>query len=284
MVNWEEIGLNSEEKSLLQDCCRIMRKNCLLMARAAGNEGFHFGASLSIIEIVAILYLKVMKIGGDLFQAEKRDRFILSKGHGVPAVYAVLERMNILTEKDLMTFKGDETSLSGHPSKNEKLGIEFSSGSLGQGLAFGVGVAMALKKKQNYQSKVYVLVGDGECNEGAIWEAALSAAKYQLDNLVVIVDRNHLQYDGETECVLPMNSLEDKWQAFGWDVSTIDGHDLEAVYDGLKKGSSRPHVIIADTIKGKGISFMENNAAWHYGVMTKEQDRQAWKEVVGNED
>lgn len=196
-----------EKKALITDCQR-MRKNCLLMAKSAGCEGFHFGATLSIIELIAVLYLKIMHIGEDLFDSEERDRFILSKGHGVPAVYAVLERIGILDEEELLSFKGKTTFLYGHPCINKRIGIEFSAGSLGQGLSFGVGKAIALKIKGNRSSKVYVLVGDGECDEGSIWEAALSAVKYELDNLTVIIDRNHLQYDGDTEDVMPIEALE----------------------------------------------------------------------------
>lgn len=275
--------MSGEEKRGLEVHCREMRKDCLRMAKAAGSEGFHFGAALSVIELVAVLYLRVMHIGKELFASEERDRFILSKGHGVPAVYAVLERMNVLSEEDLLTFKGEHTVLYGHPSRNGELGIEFSSGSLGQGLSFGVGVALALKRKGNEDARVFVLLGDGECNEGSIWEAAMAAAKYGLENLTVIVDRNHLQYDGDTEQVMPVASLEEKWKSFGWECCRIDGHDLGQIDGALRRKSSGPYVIIADTVKGKGISFMENQAEWHHGMMTAEQEKQAWKEVAGDE-
>ena len=276
--------MTAEERKKLEWHCHEMRKDCLSMAKAAGSEGFHFGASLSIIELVAVLYLKVMHIGEEMFQQEERDRFILSKGHGVPAIYAVMERMGILTKEDLLSFKGEKTVLYGHPCKNTELGIEFSAGSLGQGLSYGVGKALALKWKKNKESKVYVVLGDGECDEGAVWEAALSAVKYNLDNLVVIVDRNYLQYDGNTEEVMPIELLELKWKAFGWDVSGIDGHNVEEIYVSLEKQHSRPRAIIADTVKGKGISFMENAAEWHYGIMTREQEEKAWKEVFESGD
>lgn len=267
----------------LQKVCRDMRKDCLIMAKAAGNQGFHFGATLSIIEIVAVLYLEVMNIGKDLFQEESRDRFILSKGHGVPAIYAALKQMNIISEKDLETFKGNDTVLYGHPSQDKRLGIEFSSGSLGQGLSFGVGTSLALKRKKNTLSRTFVLLGDGECNEGAVWEAALAAAKYRLDNLTVIVDSNHLQYDGSTSDVMPMDSMVEIWKSFGWDAVSIDGHDIGQCFDALMKKTSKPLAVIADTVKGKGISFMENVPSWHYGVMTMEQEEQAWREVTQSE-
>ncbi len=278
------LEIEAGEQNMLEGHCREMRKNCLVMAKAAGGEGFHFGASLSIIEIVAVLYLRVMQIGKHLFQSEERDRFILSKGHGVPAIYAVLERMNVLSREDLLTFKREGSDLSGHPCKNESLGIEFSSGSLGQGLSYGVGVALALRRKGNGNARVFVLLGDGECDEGSVWEAAMAAAKHGLNHLTVIVDWNHMQYDGDTEQVMPMESLEAKWKAFGWDACHVDGHDLELLEMTLGKESARPRAIIADTVKGKGISFMEHEAQWHHGMMTAAQEEQAWKEVVGDED
>lgn len=271
-----------EQENELKSICGKMRQNCLTMAKAAGSQGFHFGASMSIIELVAALYFKVMNLGEESYEA--RDRFILSKGHGVPAVYAALCCKGIIDEKELLTFKGDDTQLYGHPYKNKRLGIEFSSGSLGQGLSYGVGIGMALKRKNNSESRVFVLLGDGECNEGSVWEAALTAAKYGLDNMVAIVDRNHLQYDGDTEEIMPMESFADKWRSFGWETEEIDGNNISQCYEALIKRTSVPRVIIADTIKGKGISFMENVPGWHFGRMTAEQEKQAWTEVTQNGD
>lgn len=268
----------------LKKICQEMRKDCLIMAEAAGSQGFHFGAALSMIEITAVLYLEVMKIGKDLFYDEFRDRFILSKGHGVPAVYSVLKQMGVLSLEDLRTFKADDTILYGHPSLNKKIGIEVSSGSLGQGLSYAVGAALALRRKENTVSRVFVLLGDGECNEGSVWEAALCAAKYGLKNLTAIIDYNHLQYDGAVDQVMPMESMKEKWNSFGWETCVINGHDIEQCYEALCRQTSGPRVILADTIKGKGISFMENVPSWHHGVMTKEQAQQAWKEVAENED
>lgn len=267
----------------LERACREMRKDCLTMAESAGSRGFHFGASLSMIEITAALYLEVMRIGKDLFQDESRDRFLLSKGHGVPAVYAVLRQMGVLTDEELHTFKGDCTELYGHPSRTDRLGIEFSSGSLGQGLSFGVGVALALKRKGNSTSRVFVVLGDGECNEGSVWEAALAASKYKLDNLIAIIDYNHLQYDGSTSQVLPMDSMENKWNSFGWETDVIDGHNIEQCCLSFARKTSGPRAVIADTVKGKGISFMENVPSWHHGVLTRSQAEQAWSEVTQNE-
>lgn len=274
--------MTEKEENELTNICRRMRENCLTMARAAGDQGFHFGATMSIIEIVAVLYFKIMNLGQDMY--EQRDRFILSKGHGVPAVYSALCCKGIIEEKELLTFKGNETQLYGHPCKNKRLGIEFSSGSLGQGLSFGVGMAMALRRKNNSSSRVFVLLGDGECNEGSVWEAAMAASKYGLGNVTIIVDRNHLQYDGDTEKVMPLFLFSNKWRSFGCEVEEIDGHNLTECYNALMKRTSMPRVVIADTIKGKGISFMENVPGWHFGRMTAEQDKSAWIEVTQNGD
>ncbi|MFG6384722.1 MAG: transketolase [Lachnospiraceae bacterium] len=269
--------------NLINNACREMRKDCLIMAKAAGKQGFHFGASFSMIEIAASLYLQVMNINKNMLHDENRDRFILSKGHGVPAVYAALKQIGVLTEQDLYTFKKDETMLYGHPCKNQDLGIEFSSGSLGQGLSFAVGIALALKRKENNISRVFVVLGDGECNEGAVWEAAMTASKYHLDNLIAIIDYNHLQYDGETQNIMPMGQIEEKWKSFGWETQTIDGHKVEQCCEAFSAKSSHPKVVIADTVKGKGISFMEHIPSWHFGIMTEKEEKIAWEEIEGDE-
>lgn len=265
-----------EKQYSMVDICKNMRRDCLIMAEAAGVEGFHFGASLSMIELMAVLYFRIMNMNTS---DDERDHFILSKGHGVPALYAAMEQSGILDLHDLNTFKTDGSELSGHPCVNERLGIEFSSGSLGQGLSFAVGKALALKQRENQTSKVYVILGDGECDEGSIWEAAMTASKYCLNNLVVIIDRNHLQYDGYTEVVMPVDSLLDKWKSFGWDTREVDGHNLWMLEDALRKESSMPYIIVANTIKGKGISFMEGAAEWHHGIMSKQQKEQAYTEL-----
>ena len=172
----------------LRQMCQKMRMDCLTMAKAAGMQGFHFGAALSIIEMVAVLYKNVLVLDKDDLGNEQRDRFILSKGHGVPAIYAAWKELGLLDEQELQTFKQNETRLYGHPFRDVASGVEFSSGSLGQGLSFGVGSALGMKWKGNKNSRVYVLLGDGECDEGSVWEAAMSAAKYRLDNLVAIID------------------------------------------------------------------------------------------------
>lgn len=271
--------MDVREKDKLEKICRQMRHDCLTMGKAAGKKGFHYGATLSVIEIIAVLYMKVMNISKELLDKEDRDRFILSKGHAVPAVYAALKQLGILSEKDLTTFKSENTKLYAHPFRDPAVGIEFSSGSLGQGLSYAVGVALALKKKGNNTSKIYVVLGDGECNEGSVWEAAMMAAKHKLDNLTVVVDCNQLQYDGSTCDVMPMQDMEKRWSTFGWNAYVIDGHDIEQCYNSLSRISEKPKVVIANTIKGKGVSFMENVATWHFGTMTQQQELLAFEEV-----
>jgi len=212
------------------------------------------------------------------YKLEYRDRLILSKGHGVPAVYAGLKQLHIISEEDLDTFKSDETKLFGHPSMNEELGIEFSSGSLGQGLSLAVGSAIGLKKKNNH-ARIFVIMGDGECNEGSVWEAAASASHYQLNNITVIVDKNHLQYDGDTEAIMSMELLEDKFKSFGWETYSINGHDIQSCCKAFERKSQKPIAILAETIKGKGISFMENNAKWHHNILTEELYQKALEEL-----
>lgn len=266
-------------KAEWETLCKDMRRDCLIMADSAGSAGLHFGGSLSLIEIIAALYFGVMNINGDALDDEARDRLILSKGHGVPAIYAALHQMGVLSDQDLSLFKADETELFGHPCVNSKLGIEFSSGSLGQGLSQGVGCALALKYKGNYNSRVFVILGDGECDEGSVWEAAMAASKFKLNNLIAIVDENKIQYDGKTEDIMPLTSLEKKWKSFGWMVKTIDGHDVYECQTAFNDQHDSPMVVIAQTIKGKGITFMENDPHWHHAKLTKSQRQQAWEEL-----
>ena len=264
------------------DMCRNaskqMRIDVIRMTRHSGNIGAHIGGSLSMIEIMAVLYNGVIKFKKDDTTWEGRDRFILSKGHGVMAQYAAMKSIGLLSDDDLMTFKNNETRLYAHPSMNLQIGIEFSSGSLGQGLSLGVGTALALRKKNNYSSHVYVLVGDGECNEGQIWEAAMAASHFKLNNLTVIVDKNKLQYDGETADVMNMDNFAAKWSAFGFETLTVDGHSVEQLLVAFRTGTNKPKASIAETVKGKGVSFMENNPAWHNNRLTEDQYKQAMAE------
>lgn len=265
--DWEQIVKN-------------MRADCLKMALASGKNGMHFGGTFSMIEIAAALYLGI----GVSFEGEggyeERNRIIVSKGHGIPAVYAALKQLGKITDEEIKTFKREETELYAHPSINTRLGVEFASGSLGQGLSLGVGCALAMRHKRNNTSRVYVILGDGECNEGSVWEAALSASKYHVNQLCAIIDRNNLQYDGETSTVLPLEPLREKWIGFGWDVLEINGHDVDACCNAFLAKTDKPIVVIANTIKGKGVSFMENRPEWHFGQLTAKQFEQAWKEIM----
>lgn len=264
----------------VEEAAKRMRYRCIEMTYNAGSAGAHIGGALSLIEIMATLYLKILNVNGTNLYDESRDRLILSKGHGAMAMYAAMAEAGILSQEQLSDFKKDDSIISAHPSVNAEIGIEFSSGSLGQGLSLAVGVCLALKRKKNYSSRVYVVLGDGECNEGAVWEAAMSASQFKLDNLVAIIDCNHLQYDGACEEIMSNEPFEKRWEGFGWDVNRINGHSAEEIYTALKKENDRPYVVIADTIKGKGVSFMENNSRWHNGRLDKSQYERALQEVM----
>jgi len=249
-----------------------MRKNALDMALAAGANSSHFGSGLSIIEITATLYGAIMRYDRDNPQWSERDRFILSKGHGVLGYYTALAEAGFVPVEDLLTFEKAESYLVGHPVINREKGIEFSNGSLGMGLSLGIGVALAGKKRNN-KYKVYVLMGDGECNEGSVWEAAMAAAQFKLDNLVAVIDKNNFQLGGLNSEVMSVGDLAAKWNSFGWDVTEVDGHHVGELYDTFNKANipGRPVAIVANTIKGKGVSFAENNNAWHHAVLPKSQ-------------
>lgn len=259
---------------------REMRIDLLKMGLAAKSAGAHLGGSLSLVEVMAALYGKVLRFDPANPQTANRDRLIFSKGHGVMAQYVALKQIGVLTDEELMTYKATGSVVSAHPSVHQvRLGIDFASGSLGQGLSQGVGVALALRRKQDESSRVFVILGDGECDEGSVWEAAAAAAHYRLTSLIAIVDQNQLQYDGPTEMVLDMSDLVAKWRAFGWETILIDGHDVDAVAAACDTPRDRPLAIIAQTVKGKGVSFMENVPAWHHGVVTQKIYDQAMSEL-----
>ena len=263
----------------IREIANCMRKKSIELTYQMGNKGAHIGGGLSLIEIMAVLYMDVLKYDLTNMTDEMRDRVIFSKGHGTLALYTAMQCAGIITETELNTYKQDDSEVTAHPSVNPKWGIEFSSGSLGQGLSLAVGVALGLRRKHNNTSKVYVILGDGECDEGSIWEAAASASHYGLDNIIAIVDRNKLQYDGTTEEVLNMDPMEEKWKSFGWQVRKTDGHDIDALKDAFYVNNKKPYVILADTIKGKGVSFMENNPLWHNGRLSQKQYEQAMEEL-----
>ena len=224
-----------------------------------------------------------MKFDKKNFIDENRDRFILSKGHGCMVYYAALNILGIVSEEQLKTFEKDQTDLPGHPVKNNNLGIDFSTGSLGMGLSLGIGVAIALKRKK-LNNRVFVLLGDGECNEGSVWESALSAPNLGLNNLTVIIDHNNFQQTGSNKEIMNLDSLEKKWSSFNWKTQNIDGHNLEEIYSAVKdEEKDLPKAIIANTIKGKGFSFSENNNDWHHKIMTKSNYEEALKELKSND-
>ena len=246
-----------------------LRKKILDMSLVAGADSSHFGGALSIVEIVSVLFSDVMRLNKKDPIWDERDRFILSKGHACLAYYAALSEVGYISDEELKTFEKNDTNLLGHPVINRNLGIEFSNGSLGMGLSLGIGVCLGLKKK-SMKNQVYVVIGDGECNEGSVWEGAMSASNFELENLTAIIDHNKFQQTGTNDEIMKLNNLKDKWESFGWETIEIDGHDLEKIkYYLTKKRDKKPRAIIANTIKGKGFSFSENNNSWHHAVMTK---------------
>ncbi len=260
-----------------------VRKNILEMAFSAGASSSHFGGALSIAEIVSFLFSYKMKIDKQNPKFIDRDRFILSKGHACLAYYAALSEVGYITKEELKTFEKNNSNLLGHPIINRKLGIDFSNGSLGMGLSLGIGVAIAAKKmKKNF--KVYVVLGDGECNEGSVWEAAMAAPNLNLDNLYAIIDKNNFQQTGSNKEIMNTESLKDKWSSFGWETKELNGNNIEEIYDYFEKNENlqKPKAIIANTIKGKGFSFSENNNDWHHKVLSKSQYEKAKEEIKKN--
>ena len=258
---------------------KTIRKRILYTAFHAKENSSHFGGSLSNVEIISVLFSKFLNMKPTLNNTNDRHRFILSKGHGCLAYYAALCEYGFINEKDLENFENNNSPLLGHPVKNKIIGIDFSTGSLGMGLGLGIGVAISLKKL-NIEKKVYVLMGDGECNEGSVWEAGMSAAKFKLNNLVAIIDRNNFQQTGSNEEIMTNLNLKDKWKSFNWEVIEIDGHNISELYQAFSTNSSdKPIMIIANTIKGKGFDFSENNNDWHHQVLTKIKYEEALRQL-----
>lgn len=257
---------------------KSIRLSSLKMAFNAGKNGSHLGAGLSVVEIFAALYGKVLRYDINNREDQNRDRLIISKGHCVLSYYSALRWAGFLTDENIESFEVNGSHFHGHAMRNLKKGIEFSGGSLSMGMSFAGGIALACKKK-GLQSRIYTLVGDGECDEGLIWEAAMSAANYGLNNFYLIVDRNKLQYDGLTSDIMNQIDLAEKFNAFGFEVRVVDGHNPDILADALNRTSNSPVCVIADTIKGKGVSFMEGEKEWHHHTLTEEQYKQAKEEV-----
>lgn len=271
----------SEEIRLCKQISNETRKDIINMTYSLGNVGAHLGGSLSMVEMLTTLYMCRIKYNINNPKWDDRDRVILSKGHGALALYPVLAKTGIIEQDKLKEFKQNGSLLGGHPSMNGLPGVEFSSGSLGQGLSLGVGCAQALRMRGNDISKVYVFLGDGECNEGSVWEAAASASHFKLNRIVAIVDSNHIQYDGNTEYVMNMQNMASKWSSFGWNAVEVDGHNVEELLNAFDSESDKPLVIIANTIKGKGIPFMEGDKHFHNARLSKTQYEQAMTELEG---
>ena len=242
----------------------------------------HAGGSLSSAEVMTALYFDIMKMDPANPHWADRDRFVLSKGHSSSGLYAQLHMKGLMSREQLLTFRQNGSMLSGHPDMRKVPFVEMSTGSLGQGMAAGIGMAIAGKlDRKDY--RVFVMIGDGESQEGAIWEGALCAPRYKLDNLTVILDRNRIQIDGFTEDIMPLEPIADKWRAFGWEVRDIDGHSMAEVVSTLRSvpfASGKPSFVIARTVKGKGVSFMEDNYVWHGGAPKGDLAEQAMREVT----
>ena len=279
-------GLENEYQELMTDLKRKAqgyRLDILEMTYAAGSG--HPGGSLSAIDIITVLFNYEMRVDPQNPKWPDRDRFVLSKGHCCPALYAVLADLNFFPKEELMRLRKLGSLLQGHPDMNVTPGIEMSTGSLGQGLSVACGMAVAARL-DGKDYRVYCMIGDGESQEGNIWEGAMLASHLKLDNLTTILDRNCLQVDGATECVVSLEPLSEKWRAFGWNVIEIDGHDMYQIISAVelaKKTKGKPTMIIAKTVKGKGISFMENQLAYHGRALTKEEMDRAREELLRKE-
>ena len=280
MSSSSKLGVTTSRAGVdLKQIARNTRRSILEMIYQAGSG--HPGGSLSAVEVVTALFFRILRHHPQDPRWPDRDRFILSKGHAVPLLYAVLAQMGYFPLSELSSLRRLDSRLQGHPDRDLTMGIETSTGSLGQGLSFGVGVALAGKLDQR-EYRVYVLLGNGECDEGQVWEAAMSAAHFKLDNLTTIVDHNQQQLDGWTKDVMDLGAFRDKWSSFGWEVMEIDGHNFDHILSAFKRAKEikgKPTVIISHTIKGKGVSFMENNPDFHGRAPTREEMKKALEEL-----
>ncbi|MBE6913944.1 MAG: transketolase [Ruminococcaceae bacterium] len=273
--------LTAKRAEELKELCRRFRVSALTAIH--GVQSGHPGGSLSVCEILALLYQERMNVSADRQDDPNRDRLVLSKGHAAPMLYVNLVEKGFLPADSMSTLRVIDSELQGHPSMHTP-GVEMPAGPLGLGLAAAQGMAMGMKLDGS-TGRVYAVLGDGELNEGCIWEAAMSAPKFALDNLCAVVDWNHVQLDGTTEQIMPIRDLAGKWRAFGWNVIECDGHDLaalDAAFDAAEACKGVPSVIIADTVKGKGVSFMEGQSKWHGSAIDAESYAKAMEELGGN--
>lgn len=267
--------MTQEEMKELQRVAHRIRLSVVKSVAAAGSG--HPGGSLSVADIMATLYFKVMRIDPKNPKWPERDRFVMSKGHAAPVLYATLAEAGFFPKEELLTLRKFGSRLQGHPSMRHVPGVEISTGSLGQGLSAANGMAIAAKL-DNLPTRVYVILGDGESQEGQIWEASMTSVHRKLDNLMVFLDYNGLQIDGSIVDVKSFTDPAAKWKAFGWHVLEIDGHDIQAILDACNKAKAttgRPTLVVAHTVKGKGVPFMENVADWHGKAPSKEQTEEA---------
>lgn len=265
----------------LKEIATTIRRDIVEMVYLAGSG--HPGGSLSAADVLATLYFNVMQVDPADLKNPDRDRFVLSKGHAAPVLYSALARRGYFDAEALKSLRKTGAMLQGHPDMKGTPGVEMSTGSLGQGLSAAVGMALA-KKVDKSPARVYALLGDGEINEGIIWEATMAAAHYELDNLCAVLDYNGLQIDGPNEEVMGVSPVDAKFKSFGWNVIIADGHDIPSLlsaFDAAKAHVGAPSIIIAKTVKGKGVSFMEGQAGWHGTAPNKEQYEKAMTELGG---
>lgn len=274
MKNLENLDIQS-----LEERAMVIRRHVIRMIAKAGSG--HPGSSLSTVDLLVALFYKKLRHNPQLPAWPDRDRFILSKGHGCPALYAVLAEHGYFNVDKLDTLRQFGSILQGHPCMKTTPGIEISGGSLGQGLSVGLGIALAAKlDKKDFRT--YVMLGDGEIEEGQVWEAAMAASHYKMDNLCAIIDQNGLQIDGFIHEIMSSHPIPEKWRGFGWHVIEVNGHDYSAIltaYDDAEKVKGQPTVIVAKTVKGKGVSFMENHVDWHGKAPSKEETERALAEM-----
>ena len=273
--------LDEKQIKSLGDRANELRREVIDMIYLCESSSGHFGGSMSAAEIVTVLYWEILNVDPKNPQWDKRDRFVLSKGHSVPILYAALAHKGYFDREILKTYRERGSILQGHPDCLKTPGLDTSSGSLGQGLSVALGMALGARHSKN-KFNVYCLLSDGEMDEGMVWEAAMAANHYKVSNLTAIVDYNHLQVDGPTNEIMNIEPLADKWKAFGWEYIVIDGHDINAIlsaFENRKAASEGPFVIIANTVKGKGVSYMENQLGWHCRATNKDLRDQAMEEL-----
>lgn len=276
------MSLDAKRISELEEKCLEFRKDVITILH--DRQTGHAGGSLSACEILTVLYLQCANISANNANDPSRDRIILSKGHAAPMLYRCLAEKYFFPKEELRTLRQPGSRLQGHPCSKKTPGVELSTGPLGLGLSAGVGIACA-NQLSGIDSKIYVVLGDGELNEGSVWEAAMSAAKYQTKDLIAIVDWNKVQLDGTTEKIMPMPNMEERWRSFGWEVIRCDGHSISSLFDAIESAKNStdrsPKVILADTIKGKGVSFMEGTNKFHGKAISDEEYALAIKELGG---